>query len=156
MNAGRSNVAAALVALGFAGVGLYAIVASLEMSMLGAIFPRTIGAILIALSLIQAGLALSGRGGQQSGEGADTSLDGMGRRAALIVTMVAWALLFPVVGFLSTSLAASMALLFIAEHDPPSQRWTLVRFGSVIGMVLVFYWLMVRILNIPMPSGLLF
>jgi putative tricarboxylic transport membrane protein len=150
------DLTGAAVALAFAALGGFAVVESLGMTTLGAIFPRTVGGVLIGLSLVQFGLALTGRGGQSSGEGSDTGHEGMERRIALIVVMIAWALLFPVIGFVVTSVVAGIALLFIAEHERPSPLGRLVRIAAVIAMVAAFYWLMVVVLFIPMPRALLF
>jgi hypothetical protein len=150
---GRPDIAGAAVALGFGAVGVLAVVESLGMTMLGAIFPRTVGGVLIGLALVQVALALGGRGGQGGGEGADTSWDGLGRRLALVAIMLAWAILFPLVGFVVTSTAAALGLLFVAEHEQPSLATRLVRIAVVVAMVAVFYWLMVRVLYIPMPRG---
>ncbi len=151
-----ADFAGAAVALFFLAVGIYAVWSSLSMTMLGAIFPRTIGGFLIGLSVIQIGLSLAGRGAQISGEGGDASNEGLGRRLALVAVMIAWALLFPAVGFVVTSFVAATALIVIAEHErTPPTRW-LLRTAVVAVMVGVFYWLMTRILYIPIPRGVLF
>jgi hypothetical protein len=152
----RPDLGGALVAAGFLGIGVYAVWTSLGMTMLGAIFPRTIGGALIALSAVQIGLALAGRGGQASGEGGTEGGGSVVRRVALVVVMVAWAVLFPAIGFVATSIVAGLALLVIAEHEQPSPGGRLLRAAIVVAMVGAFYWLMVRVLYIPMPRGLLF
>jgi hypothetical protein len=155
-DARAADLPGAFVAVILLGIGLYAVWTSFQMTMLGAIFPRTIGGVLVALSVIQIGLSLTGRGGQASGEGGDTSLDGLGRRIALAAIMIAWAILFPVIGFVATSLVGVIALIFVAEHERTTPLMWLVRIILVALMVGGFYWLMVRVLYIPMPRGLLF
>jgi putative tricarboxylic transport membrane protein len=149
----KPDLAGAAVALGFAAVGALAVVQSLAMTTLGAIFPRTVGGVLIGLAAVQIALSLGGRGGQGGGEGADTSWDGLGRRLTLVAIMLAWAILFPLVGFVVTSVAAALGLLFVAEHEQPPLAMRLLRIAVVVAMVAVFYWLMVRVLYIPMPRG---
>ena len=152
----RPDLPGAAVALSFLAVGLYAVWTSFAMTALGAIFPRTIGGALMALSVIQIGLSLFGRGGQASGEGREASWDGLTRRLGLAFVMIAWAVLFPVIGFVVTSIVAATALIVLAEHERPSLLTWLVRIAVVLAMVGAFYWLMVRVLYIPMPRGWLF
>lgn len=153
----RPNLGGAAVALIFLAVGAYAVWTSLSMTMLGAIFPRTIGAILIGLSMIQVVRALAGRGGQRSGESAEASNEeGLVRRLGLVLVMVAWAIVFPLVGFVATSLVAAIALVFLAEHENTPVAIWILRIAVVSAMVMAFYWLMTRVLYIPMPRGLLF
>jgi putative tricarboxylic transport membrane protein len=152
----RPDLAGAAVALVFFAVGLYALWTSFAMTMLGAIFPRTIGGVLMALSLVQIGLSLTGRGGQASGEGGDATAEGLTRRLGLVAVMVAWAILFPILGFVATSLVAVILLIAIAEHERTSPLMWLVRIAAIAAMVGIFYWLMVRVLFIPMPRGWLF
>jgi hypothetical protein len=148
------DISGAVVASGFFAVGFYAVYASLEMTMLGAIFPRAVGGALMALSLSQGVLSLTGRAGQETGEGT-YAIGSSFRPFALVAVMVAWAFTFPIVGFLTTSFAASLCLVFIAEHERHGASAILLRIAVVSVMIAVFYWLMVRVLYIPMPRGLL-
>lgn len=152
----RPDLPGALVAFIFLAIGLYVVWVSFGMTMLGAIFPRTIGGILVGLSLFQCALSLAGRGGQQSGEGGESGWEGLSRRLGLAGVMVVWALLFPLIGFVVTSAVAGIALIFIAEHERPRPATWLLRVAIVALMVGFFYWLMVRVLFIPMPRAWLF
>lgn len=145
----------ALAALGFASLGAYAVAESLAMTPLGAIFPRTIGAVLIGLSVLQIARCLLGRGGSTVLEEGETG-GSAPRRLALAVVLVLWVLLFPVIGFVVTSLAAALALMAIAEFETHTLRAIVLRVCIVTAMVGLFYWLMVRVLHIPMPRALLF
>jgi putative tricarboxylic transport membrane protein len=152
----RPDIGGAAIALVFLAIGIYAVWTSFAMTMLGAIFPRTIGGVLIGLSVIQIGLSFTGRGAQASGEGGETSKEGLGRRLALVAVMIAWALLFPAIGFVVTSFVAAVLLIFIAEHERTAAGIWLFRIAIVAAMVGAFYWLRARILYIPMPRGIFF
>lgn len=151
----RPDWTGALAALGFGAVGIYAVAESLAMTPLGAIFPRTIGAVLIGLSALQVARCLLGRGGGTVLEEGETG-GSAPRRIALAAVLVVWVLLFPVIGFVVTSLAAALALMAIAEFETHTLRATALRILIVAAMVGVFYWLMVRVLHIPMPRSILF
>ena len=152
MSAAARDWPGAAVALGFAALGGYAVAGSFGMTALGAIFPRTVGAILVALSLVQALRCLAGRGGALTLEDGERG-GSAARRAALAAIMLVWVLAFPAVGFVATSLVAGWALLFVAEFDrlPPAAIG--LRLVIVAAMVGLFYWLMVSVLNIPMPPA---
>lgn len=152
MNAATRDWPGALVALGFAGVGGYAVSGSLAMTPLGAIFPRTIGLVLIGLSILQAVRCLAGRGGASLLEEGQTG-GSTARRVALGVVMLIWALAFPVVGFIVTGLAAVVALMVIAEFDRLTAQALVLRIAMAALLVAVFYGLMTRVLFIPMPRA---
>ena len=139
-------------------VGLYVFVASFALSPMAAMFPRTIGAVLAILALVQIGAALTGRSAKavEAGSSVADQAEGLGRRLVLLATMIGWALLFPVIGMFVTSLAACVILLFTAQFGPLSGRRRAVYLGVALGMVAIFYLLMREVLNIPMPRGLLF
>lgn len=142
----------AAVALGFAAVGGYAVVSSLSMTPLGAIFPRTIGAVLAALALTQLSRCLAGRGGASTLE--DGARGGSTRRrASLAAVMLAWVVAFPLIGFAVSSLVAGSLLMAIAEFDKLTPRRLATRLLLVAAMVAVFYWLMASVLHIPMPRA---
>lgn len=141
-----------LVAVGFAGIGGYAATQSLGMTPMGAIFPRTIGLILIVLAAIQAGRCLMGKGGASRLE-EGTQGGSIPRRIGVAAVMIGWALLFPVVGFIVTGFVAVVALMLIAEFDRLSRKALAFRLAIAIAMVGLFYWLMVAVLYIPMPRS---
>lgn len=141
----------------FCLVGTYMLAASLSMTKMAAVFPRTIGVVMVVLSLLQIVAALTGRSGQSLESSAGANLaEGRGRRIVLVVTMVVWALLFPVLGMFVTSLAACMVLMATGQFGRPTTRQFVVYLVSVLAMVAFFYLLMTRVLNIPMPRGLFF
>ena len=139
-------------------VGLYVFVTSFGLSTMAAMFPRTIGAVLVILALVQIAAALTGRSAKavEAGSSVADQAEGLGRRLVLLATMIGWALLFPVIGMFVTSLAACTILMFTAQFGSPSHGRRAVHLGVAFGMVVIFYLLMSEVLNIPMPRGLLF
>jgi hypothetical protein len=141
-----------VTALIFAGLGGYAVSGSLWMTPMGAIFPRTIGLILIVLAAIQAMRCHTGRGGASQLEEGTTG-GSVGRRAGVAAVVLLWALLFPVIGFIVTGFLAVVALMLLAEFDPITPRQLSIRLGIAAVMVGLFYWLMVAVLYVPMPQA---
>jgi putative tricarboxylic transport membrane protein len=82
--------------------------------------------------------------------------EGIGRRLTLVVTMFAWAILFPIIGFVVTSFAAALVLTATAQFGRPSPVRTAVYGICISVFVFGFYLLMVHVLNIPLPRALLF
>lgn len=147
----------AVASVFFCLVGAYIVTASLSMTKMAAVFPRTIGVVMVVLSLLQIAAALTGRSGQSlESSGAGDFAEGRGRRIVLVVTMVAWALLFPVLGMFVTSLVACLILMATGQFGRPTGRQLGIYLVSVLAMVGFFYLLMTRVLNIPMPRGLFF
>jgi hypothetical protein len=128
------------------------------MSPNAAAFPRTIGAILLGLSVIQLLRSATGRSSTVLEEGVSLSAqrEGLGRRLTLVVTMFAWAILFPVIGFVVTSFAAALVLTATAQFGRPSPARAAVYGICISVFVFGFYLLMVNVLNIPLPRALLF
>ena len=132
---------AAAVALGGA-----AIWASRDFSDLGPVFPRSVGALLVALGAVYIVLTLMGRTKDVA------SLEGSSlRRAAAALTMLAWAFMLGPLGFLASSAAAMAALLVIANHE----RWSLRRallYGAASALVLIGLYSLFKIaLQVPLP-----
>jgi hypothetical protein len=150
--------AGAVGAVVFAVIGAYVLWASLAMSANAAAFPRTIGAILLILSVIQLLRSATGRSSTVLEEGVSLSAqkEGLGRRLTLVVTMFAWAILFPIIGFVVTSFAAALVLTATAQFGRPSPARAAVYAICISAFVFGFYLLMVQVLNIPLPRALLF
>jgi putative tricarboxylic transport membrane protein len=122
------------------------------LSTMAAAFPLAVGAAMAALSLLQ--ILRSWRGRVTTDlEGA--SDDATGRGAVLAMTMLLWALLFPVLGMFTTSLLACVILTMTGQFGRLTTRQMVIYGLGVLMMVSAFYLLMVRVLNIPMPIGLL-
>lgn len=143
---GRTDWAGALAALAAAAVGAAAIAYSGDFSDLGSVFPRTIGALLVALGIACAGLSLAGRLPRPA------PLEGSNlRRFALIVTMLAWAFALPYLGFLAAGAAACAVLLLIANHDRWHARSIAVYALSTGGVLIGLYLLFGVVLKVPLP-----
>ena len=127
-------------------IGAGAIWAARDYSDLGAVFPRTVGALLIALGLVYIALVALGRTRRAA------TVDGSSvRRALVAVVMLAWGFALGPLGFLPAGAAAMAALLLIAHHD----RWTLrtaLAYGFSAAAVLgLLYALFKHALQVPLP-----
>jgi putative tricarboxylic transport membrane protein len=117
-----------------------------DYSRLGAVFPRSVGLLLMTLGAIYLVLAVLGRTHRAaSAEGS------MPRRALVAAVMLGWGFALGPLGFLPSSAAAMAALVAIAQHD----RWTArtaVLYGGATGLVLLaLYALFKHALLVPLP-----
>lgn len=112
-------------------LGAGAIWAARDYSDLGAVFPRTVGALLVALGCVYILLVLIGRTRRATGS------DGSSMRRTLVaVVMLAWGFALGPLGLLPSGAAAMAALLLIAQHE----RWTLrtaLLYGLSTSVILV-------------------
>lgn len=127
-------------------LGTGAIWAARDYSDLGAVFPRTVGALLVALGTVYIVLVLIGRTRRAM------SSDGSSMRRTLVaVVMLAWGFTLGPLGFLPSGAAAMAALLLIAQHG----RWTLrtaLLYGASTSVILVgMYALFKHALQVPLP-----
>lgn len=127
-------------------VGAGAIWAARDYSDLGSVFPRTVGALLIALGIVYIVLVVLGRT-RRAG-----AVDGSSMRRTLVaIVMLAWGFALGPLGFLPAGAAAMAALLLIAHHD----RWTLrtaLAYGLSTAMVIgLLYTLFKHVLQVPLP-----
>lgn len=127
-------------------VGAAAVWAARDFSPLGAVFPRSVGALLIALGALYIAFALLGRTQRSA------ALTGsMPRRAAVAAVMLGWGFALGPLGFLPASAVAMALLIAIANHDPWSAR-TAVVYGAAAGVVLIaLYALFKHVLLVPLP-----
>jgi hypothetical protein len=142
----RGDVGGAVGSVVFIAVGVAALWHSAEFSMLGAVFPRGIGGLLIALGALY--LVLFALGRTQGGGPLEGSLV---RRAAVALVMLGWALVLAPLGFLASSALAFVLLLVIANHD----RWRPMRallYGASGAVMLGGLYALFRIvLLVPLP-----
>jgi hypothetical protein len=141
---------------GMAGAAFFIVMGTLalwnsgEFSALGSVFPRTVAVTMILLSIAYIAVSwLRPRGVQVHPAGS------IWRRTALMAAFVAWSLLLEPLGFLTTSVAAFVALLVISNYD----RWTprmAVTYGLVGAVVLGgLYGIFRFVLQVPLPAGIL-
>lgn len=152
-NNARHDLGGMLFAGGFLLLGAWGLYESREMSDLGAIFPRTIGAAMIGLSALY---ILYGLVRPRSVSSDTSSEQSNTRRVLLLVTMAVWIALISVIGFVSSSLIGFLGLTLIGNYD----RWTPTRailyLITAICTVAGFYALFAYALQVPLPKGSLF
>ena len=114
------------------GAGVAALIFSSEFSDLGAVFPRAIGGLLVAMGVLYLVFYALGRAG-------------------VAVVMLAWAFALPAMGFLASSAIAFVLLLMLANHE----RWTMrtvLLYGATGVLVLGgLYALFKHALQVPLP-----
>ncbi len=127
-------------------VGAAAIWAARDYSDLGAVFPRTVGALLVALGVVYIVLVVLGRTRRA------TSADGsFARRALVALVMLAWGFTLGPLGFLPSCAAAMAALLLIAHHGSWTIRTALLYGLSTAAMLTLMYALFKIALQVPLP-----
>ncbi|MHB8950452.1 MAG: tripartite tricarboxylate transporter permease [Rhodoferax sp.] len=140
----------------FAGIGVLAYLQIKDMSPMGSVFPGTLSAVLVLLSLMLIAFQVGRPAAPAIAAPPGAVKPSTGRRLAIIVAMAIWALLLPSIGFFVTSLLAFLVLTLIATFDRPTPReW--VQYGiSAVVIVGSFHLLMDKVLGLRMPAGLLF
>ena len=146
MSEPRPDIPGAIGSILMVLVGAGAIWAARDYSDLGSVFPRTVGALLVALGIVYIVLMVLGR--TRRGTAADGSSI---RRSLVAIVMLAWGFTLGPLGFLPAGAAAMAALLLIANHD----RWTLrtaMAYGlSTATVIGVMYTLFKHVLQVPLP-----
>ncbi len=127
-------------------VGAGAIYAARDYSDLGAVFPRTVGALLVALGIVYILLVALGRTRRVTGSDGSTL-----RRTLVALIMLGWGFGLGPLGFLPSGAAAMAALLMVAQHE----RWTLrtaLLYGLSTSLILAgLYVLFKHVLQVPLP-----
>jgi putative tricarboxylic transport membrane protein len=143
---GTSDRAGALGCVLAIALGAAAIWAARDYSALGAVFPRTVGVLLVALGVLYLGMFALGRTQRAS------TLEGStARRAALAAIMLGWGFALGPVGFLPSSAAAMALLMAVAHHERWTPRTGLL-YGLAAAVVLsVLYVLFKHVLLVPLP-----
>ncbi|WP_157958149.1 tripartite tricarboxylate transporter TctB family protein [Salinicola sp. CR57] len=146
-SSGSSGVS---IALGLATVVLAAgaLWFARDMSMLAAIFPRTISVLLLIFGCGLVVQAMRGR------ERVSPQAPGhWGRQLALVVIVLAWSLALKWLGFLGSSVLACMLLMGIAHFHAWSARRVVVYLVTLLLIIAGFYGLFAGLLNVPLPRG---
>ncbi len=139
----RAGALGCVLAIGIGGAAFWA---ARDYSPLGAVFPRTVGVLLIALGLLYLVFFALGRT-----RGAAVLQGSSLRRGAVAAIMLAWGFALGPVGFLPASAAAMALLVAVANHG----RWTMrtaTAFGLATAIVLSFFYVLFKhILLVPLP-----
>lgn len=139
-------------ALVFLLLGIVILLAAQGLSPLAAAFPLAVGIGMTGFSALQVLRSFRGSGS----DGAETSTDeGTGRGLVLALTLLGWVLIFPHLGMFTTSLIASVILMLTGQFGRLSGARLAAYLLAILVMVGAFYLLMARVLNVPMPAGLL-
>jgi putative tricarboxylic transport membrane protein len=130
-------------------LGCAALAGSTDFTPLGAVFPRTIAGLMIAFGLLYIVLTLRRPMPQVRADAGSNP-----RRLGTMAVMLAWAFALQPVGFLFSSICASVALLMLAQYD----RWTArTAFLYALATAIVIgglYSLFRFALQVPLPVGL--
>ncbi|PZX13090.1 putative tricarboxylic transport membrane protein [Palleronia aestuarii] len=132
-------------------LGVLALWGAQGMSAMGSVFPTVIGAALAVLSLLLIGLHFAGRTAPAEATEGESRV----RRVALAVILALWVALLSVLGFLTASILAFLAIIVVADYDRPAPRvWALWVVSGVL-ICIAFWWILADVLLLRMPSGLL-
>ncbi|MCH9806279.1 MAG: tripartite tricarboxylate transporter TctB family protein [Alphaproteobacteria bacterium] len=118
------------------------------------VFPRTIASVMIGLSVL---LAIQWLLGWTKGDDVETSTiaKSIPRRIGLVLAMIGAALLMPLLGFLISGILAFTAIMFAAMYDPWTPYRAIVYPIAGATIVVGFYLLFSRVLQVPLPEGTL-
>ena len=139
------------VALGLMILGVLFLVEGASLSAMGGVFPMPIAAIMVVTGVLFVAQRLL-----RPSRPAERASGDVWRRLAVIAVLLAWAILFPLIGFVVTGIVAFLAIFVIAQHDPWTPRAAITGIAVALVATLVAWWLMARVLYIPMPRGVLF
>lgn len=141
-----ADVAGAIGCVLAMGAGAAAVWAARDFSDLGAVFPRTVGALMVALGAVYITLLVRGR------TRATAALGGsMARRGGVALAMLAWGFALEPLGFLASSAAAMAVLQVLAHHGRWTMRRTLAQAASTALVLAGFYALFKHALGVPLP-----
>ena len=150
------DVSAMLFGALFVGLGVLAYVQTKDMSAMGSVFPGTLSAVLVLLSVMLIAFQVGRPKDPRKLEVPEGVKPSTLRRFAIIVAMAIWALLLPYIGFFITSLIAFLVLTAIASFERPSYRELILYAVTAVTIVGSFQLLMDKALGMRMPAGLLF
>lgn len=133
----------------FIAIGIAAISMTKHFSPLGSVFPKTISALMIFLSILYLVLAwLNPRPVPSKQPGSNI------RRAAAAFIMVTWAFALEPVGFLLSSVVAFVLLLVLAHYGSWTPRVALSYAVGTTVLLASLYLLFKVALQVPLPQGI--
>ena len=122
-----------------------------EFSPLSGLFPRIVLIILAALALLQFILTFTRK--KEAGEFDAAALRHVPTLLCLAL-MVGWALLIPVLGFLTSALVFfPLITVYLDRRAPARKKWG--RLGIAWGVTLAFWLFFTKLLYVPFPEGFL-
>lgn len=131
-------------------VGALVLYASMDFSTLGAVFPRTVAAVMMVFCVAYAVTAWRpAHPPAAAAEGGGSSV----RRIGLFLVMLLWAVVLPTVGFLLTSIVAYVLITLLANYGAWTPRKVLNRAVAGTLILVGFYVLFRNFLYVPLPTG---
>lgn len=132
-------------AIGLFAIGGYALWEAREMSVFGAIFPQLAGAGLVLGAVALAVRATVFAPDVPPNEGT------LGRPILMLASLLGWAILLPVLGFVPTSLIGVGLCMMIAQQTRVSVQTLLLQFAGLAALVLLMVVIFGQLLNVPLP-----
>ncbi len=145
----RADGGAAVVAALLIAVAAAALWQSRELSPLGAIFPRTIGAAMLLAGGIVLWRALRGLAPETRG----LPREGAVRGILMVGVTAAWIALLERAGFAVAGVVAFFLLALITDREPPTVRRLLGFIVVSLVVVIGFQLLFVHGLKVQLPAG---
>lgn len=146
----KVDIPAVFISVIFAGIGFYVFVSAESFTRLGAIFPKFVAILLIALSLIAAFVGITRRDHLRPARIVPM------RPVLIAVVMILWIAVLPKIGFVLSGIIAFLAIaLVIPEATAPRTRTFVQTLIAAIVIVSSFYFLLRYGLNVPLPRGIL-
>lgn len=142
----RSDVAGAIGSALAIAVGAAAVWAARDFSDLGAVFPRTVGALMVALGALYIVLVVRGRTRAAAAAGGS-----MARRSGVALAMLAWGYTLEPLGFVASSAAAMAVLQVLAHHGRWTMRRAILQSAATALVLAAFYALFKHALGVPLP-----
>ena len=153
MKSRKNDLPGTILAVIFIAIGCLAWWDTLDMGDSDSyVFPRAVIVTMILCSLLLIGRNLIWGGGTHH-----KPIDGSTwRRIGLVVSMLVAALAMPMFGFIVVGLALFAALMVLAMFEPWTRKLAIIY--PLIGATIVvsFYVLFAILLNVTLPSGILF
>jgi hypothetical protein len=146
----KVDMPAVVIAAIFAGIGLYVFVSAEAFTSLGAIFPKFVAILLMALSLLAAFVGITRRDHLRPTRNFPI------RPVLVAAVMILWIAVLPRMGFVLSGILAFLAISVVIPGTTASRPRTLVQtlIASIV-IVSSFYFLLRYGLNIPLPRGIL-